>query len=115
MRCPCRTSRKRSPDRTAAARRRTGPAANGRASGAGTRARTAGRRARVTTFRWLCAGHAKLGVCRGTRRHPDSNVLAETLTPSAIVAKLDQYVIGQDEAKRIVAVAVYTHFKKLAR
>jgi ATP-dependent Clp protease ATP-binding subunit ClpX len=42
-------------------------------------------------------------------------VLAETLTPSAIVAKLDQYVIGQDEAKRIVAVAVYTHFKKLAR
>jgi ATP-dependent Clp protease ATP-binding subunit ClpX len=44
-----------------------------------------------------------------------TNVLAETLTPSAIVEKLDQYVIGQDEAKRIVAVAVYTHFKKLAR
>ena len=42
-------------------------------------------------------------------------MLAETLTPSAIVEKLDQYVIGQEEAKRIVAVAVYTHFKKLAR
>jgi ATP-dependent protease HslVU (ClpYQ) ATPase subunit len=28
------------------------------------------------------------------------------LKPSAIVAALDQYVIGQDDAKRIVAVAV---------
>jgi len=36
-------------------------------------------------------------------------------TPSAIVRALDQYVIGQDEAKRIVAVAVYAHFRKLAR
>jgi ATP-dependent Clp protease ATP-binding subunit ClpX len=31
------------------------------------------------------------------------------------VSYLDQYVIGQDEAKKIVAVAVYAHFKKIAK
>jgi ATP-dependent Clp protease ATP-binding subunit ClpX len=34
--------------------------------------------------------------------------------PSAIVRYLNQYVMGQDEAKKTLAVAVYTHFKKLA-
>ena len=38
-----------------------------------------------------------------------------TLTPSAIVRGLDAYVIGQDDAKKVVAVAVYTHFRKVAR
>ena len=35
--------------------------------------------------------------------------------PSSIVAYLDQYVIGQEAAKKIVAVAVYSHYRKLAR
>lgn len=35
------------------------------------------------------------------------------LTPSQIVKFIDRYVIGQDEAKRQLAVAVYTHYKKL--
>ena len=35
--------------------------------------------------------------------------------PSLIVKYLDQYVIGQDDAKRTLAVAVYTHQKKIAR
>ena len=35
-------------------------------------------------------------------------------TPSTIVRHLDQYVIGQEEAKRILAVAVYTHYRKIA-
>jgi len=34
-------------------------------------------------------------------------------TPSQIKAHLDQYVIGQDEAKRTLAVAVYNHYKRL--
>ncbi len=38
-----------------------------------------------------------------------------TLKPSAIVGNLDQYVIGQDAAKRTVAVAVYSHFRKIAK
>ena len=38
----------------------------------------------------------------------------QTARPSEIVAYLDQYVIGQEEAKRVLAVAVYTHYRKLA-
>jgi ATP-dependent Clp protease ATP-binding subunit ClpX len=40
---------------------------------------------------------------------------ASTPTPSAIVRHLDHYVIGQDEAKKVLAVAVYAHYKKIAR
>ena len=43
------------------------------------------------------------------------NGIDATATPSAIVRYLDEYVIGQDAAKRIVAVAVYTHYRKIAR
>ncbi|MDP2809444.1 MAG: ATP-dependent Clp protease ATP-binding subunit ClpX [Rhodocyclaceae bacterium] len=34
-------------------------------------------------------------------------------TPMEIRAILDQYVIGQDQAKKILAVAVYNHYKRL--
>ncbi len=34
-------------------------------------------------------------------------------TPAEICAFLDQYVIGQDAAKRVLAVAVYNHYKRL--
>ena len=34
-------------------------------------------------------------------------------TPKAIKATLDEYVIGQDSAKRVLAVAVYNHYKRL--
>ncbi len=37
------------------------------------------------------------------------------LTPRQIVLSLDRYVIGQDDAKRTVAVAVYAHFRKIAQ
>jgi ATP-dependent Clp protease ATP-binding subunit ClpX len=33
--------------------------------------------------------------------------------PAEIKAYLDQYVIGQDEAKRYLSVAVYNHYKRL--
>ena len=42
------------------------------------------------------------------------NALDARVTPREIVRHLDQYVIGQDEAKRTLAVAVYAHYKKLA-
>lgn len=35
------------------------------------------------------------------------------LKPIEIKAKLDEYVIGQDEAKKILSVAVYNHYKRL--
>ena len=42
-------------------------------------------------------------------------MLDRSLTPRAIVARLDQYVVGQDEAKRVLAVAVWSHFRKIER
>jgi ATP-dependent Clp protease ATP-binding subunit ClpX len=35
--------------------------------------------------------------------------------PSQIVRALDEFVIGQDDAKKTVAVAVYAHFRKIAK
>jgi ATP-dependent Clp protease ATP-binding subunit ClpX len=35
------------------------------------------------------------------------------LKPAEIKAHLDQYVIGQDDAKKILSVAVYNHYKRL--
>jgi len=35
------------------------------------------------------------------------------LTPKELKAKLDEYVIGQERAKKIISVAVYNHYKRL--
>lgn len=37
----------------------------------------------------------------------------EVKTPQEIKNYLDQYVIGQDEAKRVLSVAVYNHYKRI--
>lgn len=42
-----------------------------------------------------------------------SRKLAEVPKPMDIKAYLDEYIIGQDEAKRSLAVAVYNHYKRL--
>ena len=34
-------------------------------------------------------------------------------TPSEIKEKLDEYIVGQDEVKKVLAVAVYNHYKRL--
>ena len=39
--------------------------------------------------------------------------MVNLFTPAEIVAKLDEYVIGQDDAKRVLAVAVYNHYKRV--
>ncbi len=38
---------------------------------------------------------------------------ADLLVPHEIRARLDEYVIGQEHAKKILAVAVYNHYKRL--
>ncbi len=42
-----------------------------------------------------------------------SHIGAATLTPRAIYKHLNDYVIGQDEAKKALAVAVYNHYKRI--
>lgn len=37
----------------------------------------------------------------------------ELPAPAEIKARLDDYIVGQDEAKRVLAVAVYNHYKRL--
>ena len=42
-----------------------------------------------------------------------SSALGEAPKPAQIKAYLDQYVIGQDRAKKVLAVAVYNHYKRV--
>ncbi len=41
--------------------------------------------------------------------------LPESLAPKDIKTHLDKYIIGQDEAKKYLSVAVYNHYKRLAQ
>jgi len=41
--------------------------------------------------------------------------LPSSVTPQEIKEHLDQYVIGQDEAKKYLSVAVYNHYKRLGQ
>ncbi len=47
------------------------------------------------------------------RRGTNKQLFTKVLTPRQIVERLDQYVIGQDQAKKVLAVAVHSHYKRL--
>lgn len=53
------------------------------------------------------------GVLRGVAKPKDSFQLKKLPKPADIKKHLDEYVIGQDEAKRYLAVSVYNHYKRL--
>lgn len=62
-----------------------------------------------------CAAHS-LDIFNGkTHVHTDYKKDGQEilLTPSQIKAKLDEYVIGQDYAKKVLSVAVYNHYKRV--
>ncbi len=48
------------------------------------------------------------------RRGPSSELFNDIPTPRKIVEHLDQYVIGQSAAKRVLGVAVHNHYKRLS-
>jgi len=47
---------------------------------------------------------------KDTKKEPSQN---KVLSPKEIVSALDEYVYGQEEAKRVLAVAVHNHYKRL--
>jgi len=48
-----------------------------------------------------------------TRKNKASQSALTLMKPTEIKTHLDQYVIGQDEAKKVLSVAVYNHYKRL--
>src|ERR1700734_3615578 len=49
----------------------------------------------------------------GTTDHSAKSEKSKLPSPREIRSILDQYVIGQDQAKKILSVAVYNHYKRL--
>lgn len=54
-----------------------------------------------------------LGQSQSSASGEDSHQLPTDITPHKIKAHLDEYVIGQDETKKVLAVAVYNHYKRI--
>lgn len=62
-----------------------------------------------------CVEQAKLIVDeqKHTSHTKSAHSTGSIPTPSEIKDLLDQYVIGQDDAKKVISVAVYNHYKRL--
>ncbi len=45
--------------------------------------------------------------------HGDSNLEINLLKPQEMKAKLDEYVVGQEQAKKVLSVSVYNHYKRI--
>lgn len=63
-----------------------------------------------------CIDQAHNIVSEQMRHEKKSDVKADfkLLKPAQIKEHLDEYVIGQDDAKRVLSVAVYNHYKRVA-
>ena len=57
-----------------------------------------------------------IAICREIIKEEENKTAFEKIelpTPVEIKNKLDDYIVGQDEAKRVLAVAVYNHYKRI--
>jgi len=70
----------------------------------------------------LIAGPSKIFICNEcvarcqqiiSDDRPVSAPRYQDTTPRDIVARLDEYVIGQERAKRVISVGVYNHYKRI--
>lgn len=62
-----------------------------------------------------CVEQASLLVAREKKEVQRKAKKFEHTTPKEIKAHLDQYVVGQEETKKILSVAVYNHYKRLTQ
>ncbi len=66
----------------------------------------------------ICICNQCITVCQGVLNSGGQPVapiaLKEVPSPKEFKAYLDQYVIGQDYAKKVLAVAVYNHYKQMS-
>jgi len=51
----------------------------------------------------------------GSQKNKDADASLTLLKPLEIKQHIDQYVIGQDDAKKVLSVAVYNHYKRLSQ
>ncbi len=57
-----------------------------------------------------------VAICKEIIKEDESQTQLEKIDlpiPADIKAKLDEYIIGQEEAKRVLAVSVYNHYKRI--
>lgn len=62
----------------------------------------------------ICSQCARLAVRLFEGKGPIPTLSVKPPRPAEIKSFLDQYVIGQDYAKKVIAVAVYNHYKRIA-
>lgn len=62
-----------------------------------------------------CIEQANLLVDKERKRSKKRTAVLQCIPPKEIKARLDQYVVGQDDAKKVLSVAVYNHYKRLTQ
>jgi len=64
---------------------------------------------------YICSECVRLcnEILEGEMRHPRPQSTEQLPKPGEIKSILDEYVIGQDRAKRVLSVAVYNHYKRI--
>ena len=68
---------------------------------------------RVSEYVHSIFGDELFDEYRGAESGKSASCETLNVTPKQITAFLDQYVIGQDDAKKSLAVAVYNHYKRI--
>ena len=61
----------------------------------------------------MCVGACAAIMAEQDQKEAEESIPTGLLTPQEIKARLDEYVIGQEKAKKILSVAVHNHYKRV--